>query len=40
MPAHAAFEFFDLRQRRARHDHERDIALRKMGHGAVEMIGQ
>ncbi len=40
VPAHAAFEFFDLRQRRARRDEKRHVALREMNHGAVEMIGQ
>ena len=40
MPAHAPLERLDLRQRRARHDHEGDVALREVGDRAVEMIGE
>ena len=39
-PAHALLERLDFRQRCARHDDERHVALRKMNRGAVEMIGQ
>jgi len=40
MPAHAPLEFFDLGERRARDHDEGHVALRKMDHPAVEMIGQ
>ena len=40
VPAHARFEFIDLRQRGARHDDERHVALREVDDGTVKMIGQ
>jgi len=40
MPAHAPLERLDLRQRRTRHDHKGDVALREVGDHAVKMIGE
>src|ERR1051326_9452365 len=39
-PAHAFLELFDLGQRRAGDDDERNIALRQMHDAAVEMAGE